>query len=367
MEALRQRVKAVESVDVIDGNSHTTEQQQQQAVQPGAINFNSNSNWEPMTAATYMPLAKVKDPFFTDLLLNQTLGSKPHVEWVKELCPQVVEHYDKFPAFKEFVELEGRQLPISTTDYLARGVCTLSIVQQLASSIGATLHLFAGSHLGAVLHGQPIPWDDDIDAALPYSSLEPFLKMCRSAPQVHSNAKLRCVRWGNAVKVYVDYQGMENHIISKKIPWKSPFIDLFFYKILQYKYKQSVLREVSPSGQHRKNAFNVGDYFPTQPFYFAGLYVMGADPYVARKRYKWNTCLLPQWNHRLEKSFSTTRKSLDLDCYRLAQVFPFTYPHGTMRAGNGTSIFILPPLKPSNDTIMSEISIKERNAWAKLL
>jgi hypothetical protein len=122
------------------------------------------------------------------------------------------------------------------------------------------------------------------------------------------SAKLRCVKAGNAVKVYVDYQGMENRIISKKIPWKSPFIDLFFYKILQYKNNQTVLREVSPSGQHRKNAFNVGDYFPTQPLYFAGLYVMGADPYVARKRYKWNTCLLPKWNHRLEKSFSTSRK-----------------------------------------------------------
>jgi hypothetical protein len=118
-----------------------------------------------MTAETYLPLTKVKDQFLTDLVLNQTLGSKPHAAWVKKLCLQVVEHYNKLPVIKEFVDMKGRKFPIGTTDYFARAVCTLGMVQQLASSIRATLHLFAGSHLGALLHGQqPIPWDDDIDA-----------------------------------------------------------------------------------------------------------------------------------------------------------------------------------------------------------
>jgi hypothetical protein len=69
------------------------------------------------------------------------------------------------------------------------------------------------------------------------------------------------------------------------------------------------------------------------------------------------------YNHRREEN--SNLKKLDLDCYRLAQVFPFTYNHGTLRTGDGKSISIL-PTKASNDTPMSEISIKERNAWANL-
>jgi hypothetical protein len=324
-----------------------------------------------MTAEIHMPLTRVEDQVLTDLFLNQPLGSKPHIEWVKELCPQVVAHYKKFPSFKEFVN-DDRELPIGTTDFLARSVCTLSIVQQLASSIEATLHLFAGSHLGALLHGQPIAWDDDSDAALPVWSLKPFLEACNIAAQVNSTTKVRCIKVWNAVKVYIEYEGMENYILDEKKKWKSPYIDLFFYDILLDKNgNRTVLQEVAPDGKrhekrdgkyHAKKSFDVRDYFPVQPFYFAGLYVMGANPSIAKKRYRWNSCMLSNYNHRFE--MKSNKGIMELDCHRLAQAFPFTYTDGTMRCGNGTVSISILPTTASNDIIMSEIPLKQRMAWA---
>ena len=319
-----------------------------------------------MTAETFSPMAKVKDQFLTDLVLNQTLGSKPHAAWVEKLCPQVVEHYNTLPVIKEFVGFKGQELPIGTTDYLARAVCSLSIVQQLASSIGATLQLFAGSHLGALLHGQPIPWDDDIDAVLPFWSLKPFLEACGTAAQVHSTASIHCISAFNAVKIYIEYEGMENYIKKNDSKWKSPYIDLFFYDVVQIKNtNQTVLNEVSPAGHiNKRNSWDVRDYFPTQPFYFAGLYVMGPNPRIAKMRYQWNSCRIPGWDH-LKEQFFKSKLEKDLDCSRLAPTFPFAYNHGIIRSGNGASISIF-PTKVSNDTIMSEIPLQKRNTWASL-
>jgi hypothetical protein len=191
-----------------------------------------------------------------DLVLNQTLGSKPHAAWVKKLCPQVEEHCNKPLVIKEFVGFKGQTFPAGTTHCLARAVCSLSIVQQLASSIGAANHLFAGSHLGALLHGQPIPWDDDIDAVLPVWILKPFLEACDTAAQVHSAASIRCISHLNAVQACIECEGMENCVTNKQFEWKSPFINVFLCDVVQVKNtNQTVLHDVSPAGDvHKRNS-----------------------------------------------------------------------------------------------------------------
>ena len=60
-------------------------------------------------------------------------------------------------------------LPWFTTHYHARGVCTLHILQSFAERNDVEMLLYAGSHLGAVGHGQPLPWDDDIDVIVSVS------------------------------------------------------------------------------------------------------------------------------------------------------------------------------------------------------
>jgi hypothetical protein len=111
----------------------------------------------------FKPCATVeKNNSLTDVILNAELGwAKPPPEWIRVLCPEVVEHYNKFPCPKDFF-VEHNDIPIQTTNFAARAICTLSIVKQLAVSISVTLHIYAGSHLGAILHGQPIPWDDEV-------------------------------------------------------------------------------------------------------------------------------------------------------------------------------------------------------------
>ncbi len=94
---------------------------------------------------------------------NKTQGA---ADWLRVMCPEVVEHFDRFPIFSANRSFLGVHLPISTTDFAAQAVCTTKVVQLLAHSVQARVYLHAGSHLGAMIHGSPIPWDDDVSSLL---------------------------------------------------------------------------------------------------------------------------------------------------------------------------------------------------------
>ena len=80
-----------------------------------------------------------------------------------------------------------------TTEYAAHSVCTLKIAKLIASSMLKThLYVHAGSHLGAILHGQPILWDDDVDAIMSYQYMEDFFSICQHGHRVHEDAEFRC-------------------------------------------------------------------------------------------------------------------------------------------------------------------------------
>lgn len=46
-------------------------------------------------------------------------------------------------------------------------------------SIGAQWFMYAGSHLGAVTHGGPIPWDDDFDVLFDYHKKDELVEELR--------------------------------------------------------------------------------------------------------------------------------------------------------------------------------------------
>jgi hypothetical protein len=97
-EAPRQRIKAVESVDVIDGNSHTTEQQQQQATKsskqqtsPPTSGSNSLPTSPPTSGPTSLPSKNNKFPSYCESMetnlkqLRSRLHSDPQSSALKTL------------------------------------------------------------------------------------------------------------------------------------------------------------------------------------------------------------------------------------------------------------------------------------------
>ena len=315
----------------------------------------------------FEPIEQVKSQVLTDLFLKEELGwEKAPPEWVTSLCPEVVEHYDKFPSFKRAPVIGGFNMPVGTTLYAAESVCTLSVVKQLAASVGANLYLYAGAHLAAVLHGQPIPWDDDVDAFVPFWALQPLLKKCGEGIRIHQTAHLRCHQDFNAIKLYVDYDGMEKTSVnSKRFQYKSPFIDLFAYNVTE----SGNIREVYPSGKGHRFRYAPSEFFPTQPFYYGGIYVMGPKPEVALKRYKASRCTMGTFNHNtmrqiggVVKKFNTT--NMDLDCARMSEIFPFVYRDNTIRNRN-SSRAIFPP-GASIFNVSTNTSISQRLEWFKM-
>jgi hypothetical protein len=77
--------------------------------------------------------------------------------WMEAICPEVVEHFNRFPMFNETPTFSEKKIdfPFHTTKAMAHAVCTLKVTQILAASVGAELLVYAGSQLGAVRHGQP--------------------------------------------------------------------------------------------------------------------------------------------------------------------------------------------------------------------
>jgi hypothetical protein len=145
----------------------------------------------------------------------------------------------------------------------------MKVVQIAAASINARVYLHAGSHLGAVIHGQPIPWDDDIDLTIEFQKIRDFEKICQGdGLEVHpSGVRLRCVSHFNSLKVWLHPPGYQKMTPLDK-EWYSPFVDLFAYEIGEGKLKEVFLNRNSLLKPNQ--TYFLTDYFPTRPYYFAG-------------------------------------------------------------------------------------------------
>lgn len=149
-------------------------------------------------------------------------------------------------------------------------VCTIKIVQFVAASINARVYLHAGSHLGAVVHGQPIPWDDDVDLFMNYRYIRDFQNICQGeGVEVHpSGVRLRCESYFNALKVWLHPQGFKK-MTAPRFKWFSPFVDLFAFEINDGNVKEVFL---DANKGKPDQVYSIRDFFPTRPYYFAGTY-----------------------------------------------------------------------------------------------
>lgn len=249
-------------------------------------------------------------------------------EWLSSMCPEVVDHFTRFPSFQKHLRYGNSWVPIQTTQYIAHAVCTMKVVNAIAASINARVYLHAGSHLGAVIHGQPIVWDDDVDMWMDFSKMESFLEVCRRfGDQVPilkypSRVELHCVTEFNAVKVWLQPEGAEKLTPPWAKHW-SPFVDVFMFKV-----RGGNIDEVSPEGSQQRNSnisFRLRDFFPSRPFYFGGIHLMGPPASLAKARYTLQNCKMGVWNHRLEQFLADRHMNLCIDCRQLYKLFPFVY------------------------------------------
>jgi len=250
--------------------------------------------------------------------------------WVLKNCPEVVSHYIKFPLFRKGWDEE--LLALSDTTSAATGTCIMKVVRDVAASIDSQALLHAGSHLGAIIHGGQIPWDDDIDAILPLQDRDKFLQRCAGLQE--KGIPVYCYVHSNAVKVFSDVE-VENRT---RHAWAFPFVDLFFYVV-----RDGFLLEVPPHGYVSKwaKSFPLDAYFPLSPYYFGGVRLLGPDVRVALDRYDVDRCKVPEYNHRislnLKKQFARhTNGSLDVDCGELSLHFPFLRDGGISNDGIST-------------------------------
>jgi len=276
--------------------------------------------------------------------------------WQKHFCPDVVDHFIRFPYFTHFLD----ELPIMTSLYAAQSVCTVYLANQIALSVDAPIYLHAGSHLGAILHGGPIPWDDDVDMYLPYRKKNEFLMQCGRLSQELSfpNLTIKCVEGHNAVKLFISTVDSMN----TSRPWQSPFVDIFSFVA-----NNTHMYEVSPVGKLRKQVYSLNDFYPTQPYYFGGISVMGPRDVIPLRRYNPQKCILSSYHHRLE-IVSTYKGSKILNCCELAMFFPFRDNQDILYNGHDTKI--LPDFAGMDDyNVASQtwnISATTRDSWRSL-
>lgn len=293
--------------------------------------------------------------------------SSPPPQWMDDMCPEVVKHFTRFPSFKKIASSEYEYLPLMPTEDAARSICTIKVTKAIAASINSRLYLHAGSHLGAVVHGQGMPWDDDVDLIMDFRKFHDFFTICKeNGVEVHpSGVRLKCVRGFNSLKVWLHTEGMEKLTPPEK-EWYSPFLDLFFYTI-----ENDRLWEVYPDGTKHQEHYAVTDYFPTRPYYYGGIYVLGPQIEIVETRYNLDICMMGQFNHRLER-LTSDEEIPALDCDQLSKIFPFRATWASSKEiislSNGPYIAELYPSKAAKmDTIVVPTqSIEERAKWFQM-
>jgi len=285
--------------------------------------------------------------------------SKPP-DWLQELCPEICSHFTRFPSFKELIP---PTLAFMTTDFAAHAVCTLKAAKAIAASTNAHLYLHAGSHLGAVVHGQPIPWDDDIDAFMDFRRVDDFLSICEDGVGIHEGVTVNCTKGPNAIKIWLQPKDAVKQT-SRLAKHYSPFVDIFLYNTTT----DGKIIEVSPNGNFQgpqygnfQEHYLLQEYFPTIPYYFAGLYIFGPQKKLVETRYDMKKCVTPTWNHRLERP--ARGKPLILDCSVMGRKFPFVQDGGQDFISNGENTQAIFPSRGTIVNIATATTAKQRETW----
>ena len=170
----------------------------------------------------------------------------------------------------------------------------LQILCQIFEQNNITYFLEGGSLLGAVRHGDIIPWDDDADLGVLEND---FDKLCQILPQCLKDVALQIGEKpyplffekssSSMLKVYVQnlWATTEaNRIIA------TPTIDLFKYRSKNNKIE---LYSVMDRQRFPKCYFTTEEFYPLKEYPFGSFVVKGANngvPYL--KRYYGDDCLV---------------------------------------------------------------------------
>ncbi|GMH77486.1 hypothetical protein TrLO_g11778 [Triparma laevis f. longispina] len=189
--------------------------------------------------------------------------------------------------------------------------------------------IYAGAHLGAMLHGGPIPWDDDIDVAIDYKHKSSFEKLCKN--RANRNVEIFCYKGWNAWKISAG-KNEDDKTHWKHEGYNSPYIDVFFVEVRFYWWDPfgSYVRELRPDGSTAEQNFKVEEFYPIEEYYYGGVHVKGPGRNVA-KRYELERCFSGEYNHRFEAFFADAvkKEELEIDCCEMYQVgYPFMKEDG---------------------------------------
>lgn len=265
----------------------------------------------------------------TNTFLRTLQGQQSLPKWIEELCPSVYRHFTTFPYSASFVEAgtaADAGVPLFTTAAAAHGVCSLSVGRAIAASIRTTILLHAGSHLGAILHGGPIPWGDNIEALLPFEKVVEFFQACNAIKEIYPSVIVKCYKGANSnIKLTL----VTDNSVKTARGWEWPFVDIFSYKIHE-EYLIEVAREQGDLGSVGTNKirmkFPLHEYFPLRAYIFGGLPVLGPQKSLATNRYDICSCFATRYLHRLEKmtNYNSNGSLIQLDCRILQKHMPFT-------------------------------------------
>lgn len=296
------------------------------------------------------PMAAATAALFKPLVLSAQ--TQPFPAWMVAVCPEVVAHFQAYPYFSR----NHAEVPVITSVQAAHVVCTIKIATAIALHADTDVMLYAGSFVGALRHGGPVPWDDDVDLAMPYGAYTAYMEQCKAMTHAfHPDVAVFCVAnplYGGYIKMYVQDRcsaqaglpdSNTSHLVSQNntsYPWRWPFADIFLYRTTETSWQESTTGgEVSG----RERSFPVEAVLPARPYYFGGLAMLGPAREYASLEYKWHTCLTGGYNHRDETPVRLDRANMRINCCEAAKHVPFVVREELVGA-NASSLTPLPSL-----------------------
>jgi hypothetical protein len=207
-----------------------------------------------------------------------------------------------------------------TTPAAIASVCMLRAVDVVAANLNMTWALIAGSHLGAGLHGGPIPWDDDSDIIIDFDRKQEFVDGIKSF-KIDNKTIFHIFQGSNSVKMCVldeSYTPLDTpKDKNASVLWRFPYLDIFLFR-------RNFIVEVGRRRLGPRKSWPANVFERIRPYFFGGLMLPGLPWDAAIAHYNLSVCVVASSSHRgLHHSYN--RHHGQLNCCELTKHFPFIY------------------------------------------
>ncbi|GFO14690.1 lipopolysaccharide cholinephosphotransferase licd [Plakobranchus ocellatus] len=182
----------------------------------------------------------------------------------------------------------------------------IRIFDRFMSENGIAYFLYGGALLGSFRHHGLIPWDDDVDVMVSFSQR---LRLYRLLKTIDKNIIVSF----HPVHYWKLYPSAGD--IIEGVPWKWPFLDIFFYD-----YNLTHLWDIAPQ-YTQEFTFPKTAVFPLgrRPFMDMSLPVPKEPQTVLDRNYNISECASGGYVHRWERVTHST----NVPCSWLRHMFPF--------------------------------------------